>query len=156
VETDEQTRRHHTRSFGLDDFLTCRIRGTELRLGMSRRLFAACAQLHREDVLIARHTPGLRAEDQFRADEPVSEEAEEERRRTQRRIFREQQEEERPRIQRGVRRAYQEGKEGQWSDLLGRPQEPSLDLEAHPGLLEAATPETYIALHQDDLPYHRG
>ncbi|MBC9727882.1 hypothetical protein [Streptomyces sp. TRM68367] len=41
---DEQARRNITRAAGLDDFLTYRIPGTELYLGMSRRLFAACDQ----------------------------------------------------------------------------------------------------------------
>ncbi|MEU0250664.1 hypothetical protein ABZ192_41520 [Streptomyces sp. NPDC006235] len=76
------------RLIGLDDFLTCRIPGTEVHLGMSRRLFAACARLHHEDRMITERTPGLRAEDQQFAEEPTDEEAEEERRRTQRRIFR--------------------------------------------------------------------
>ncbi|MDQ0578439.1 hypothetical protein [Streptomyces rishiriensis] len=50
------------RTMGLDDFLTCRIPGTEVHLGMSRKLFAACKRLHEEDLVIARRSPGLRAE----------------------------------------------------------------------------------------------
>lgn len=53
-----------------------------MRLGMSRRLFAACEQLHYEDLAIAERTPGLRAEDQRIADEPADEEAEDQRRRS--------------------------------------------------------------------------
>jgi hypothetical protein len=122
---------------------------------MSRRLFAACAQLHYEDRMIAERTPGLRAEDQYLTEEPADEEAAEERRRSQRHIFREQQEEARPRIRRLVRQAYEQGADREWSDLLPDHQEPRLDLDDHPDLLEAATPETYLALRQDDLPYRR-
>lgn len=86
------------RSWGLDDFLTCRIPGTEVHLGMSRKLFAACARLHEEDLAIAQRTPGLRAEDQPALDHGLSDEAQEVQRLTQRRIFREQQEEARPRL----------------------------------------------------------
>ncbi|MCC2275594.1 gamma-glutamyltransferase [Streptomyces sp. ET3-23] len=153
--TDEPTRRAHTRGIGLDDFLTYRIPGTELQLGMSRRLFAACDQLHYEDQVIAERTPGLRAEDQRIADEPANEEAEEQHRRDQRRVFRETQDQRRELIQERLRDAYEDGATRQWSDLLPAHQEPRLDLDEHPGILEAATPETYLALRQDDLPYHR-
>ncbi|MER5387239.1 hypothetical protein ABT040_44670 [Streptomyces sp. NPDC002688] len=139
----------------MDDFLTCRIPGTELRLGMSRRLFAACQQLHQEDRRIAERTPGLRAEDQRVADEPADEETEEQRRRTQRRIFREELEYERRRIESQVRDAYERATTGQWRDLLPGHPEPALDVDDHPGLLEAATPDTYLAMRADDLPHHR-
>ncbi|MGW7694576.1 hypothetical protein ACWGMA_38015 [Streptomyces asiaticus] len=74
---------------GLDDFLTCHIPGTEIHLGMSRKLFAACERLHEEDLAIARRTPGLRAKDQPAAGLDLSDEAQEEQRRTQQRIFHE-------------------------------------------------------------------
>lgn len=147
-------RREYARTLGLDDFLTYRVPGTELRLGMSRQLFAACAQLHREDQLIAERTPGMRAED-VRADEPVSEEAEERRRHTQRRVFREQQEEERARIEPRVRAAFERGRDRSWRELLRSQSDPRLDLDEDPGLLEAATAETYLAIHRDTLPHHQ-
>ncbi|MYS22498.1 hypothetical protein GA0115240_142152 [Streptomyces sp. DvalAA-14] len=150
---DEDSRRALSRSMGLDDFLSYRIPGTELRLGMSRRLFAACAQLHREDALIAERTPGLRAEDRRVADEPADEYIQEERRRSERHIFRDQQEQLRTRIEPRVRNAYERGAERTWRELLPSGQEPTLDLEEHPGLLESATPETYLAVRQEDLPY---
>lgn len=146
-------RREYARSLGLDDFLTYRVPGTELRLGMSRQLFAACAQLHREDQLIAERTPGMRAED-VRADEPASEEAEERRRHTQRRVFRERQEEQRARIEPRVRAAFEDGRDRPWRELLHTQNDPRLDLDEDPGLLEAATAETYLAIREDDLPHH--
>ncbi|WP_405543274.1 gamma-glutamyltransferase [Streptomyces goshikiensis] len=145
-------RREYARTLGLDDFLTYRVPGTELRLGMSRQLFAACAQLHREDQLIAEQTPGMRAED-VRAGEPVSEEAEERRRHTQRRVFREQQDEQRARIEPRVREAFEYGRNRPWRELLHTQNDPRLDLDEDPGLLEAATAETYLAVREDYLPH---
>ncbi|MGW4967443.1 hypothetical protein ACWEPL_60405 [Nonomuraea sp. NPDC004186] len=140
---ERHTLRARVLSWGLDDFLTCRIPGTEVHLGMSRKLYAACERLHQEDLAIAQRTPGLRADDQ-----ELSDDAREEQRLTQRRIFRQQQEEARPRL----RDAYERGATSDWSDLLRRPQEPELDLEGDEGLLEAATPETYLAVSPYGLP----
>ncbi|MGC5234456.1 gamma-glutamyltransferase [Streptomyces albogriseolus] len=149
---EEHTLRAGIRSMGLDDFLSCRIPGTEVHLGMSRKLFAACERLHEEDLAIARRTPGLRAEDQPAAHLELSDEAQEEQGLTQRRIFREQQEEARPRLRYLLRDAYEQGAASNWSDLLRRPREPELDLEGNVGLLESATPETYLAVSRYELP----
>ncbi|WP_433433083.1 hypothetical protein [Nonomuraea sp. CA-141351] len=149
---ERHTLRARVRSWGLDDFLTCRIPGTEVHLGMSRKLYAACERLHEEDLAIAQRTPGLRAEDQPADDQELSDDAQEERRLTQRRIFREQQEEARPRLRPRLRDAYERGATSDWSELLRRPQEPELDLEGDGGLLEAATPETYLAVSSSSLP----
>ncbi|MET9956433.1 gamma-glutamyltransferase [Streptomyces sp. NPDC006339] len=148
---DQHNLRAGIRSMGLDDFLSCRIPGTEVYLGMSRKLFAACERLHEEDLAIARRTPGLRAEDQMAVDQGLSEDAQEEQRLTRRRIFREQQEEARPRLRPLLREAYERGAASDWSDLLRRPQEPKLDLEGDESLLEAATPETYLAISRYDV-----
>ncbi|MFJ8134155.1 gamma-glutamyltransferase [Streptomyces hydrogenans] len=149
---EPHTLRAGIRTMGLDDFLTCRIPNTEIHLGMSRKLFAACARLHEEDLAIARRTPGLRAEDQLALDQRLSEDAQDEQRLTQRRIFHEQQEEARPRLRSLLRGAYERGATSDWSDLLRRPEEPELDLSGDEGLLEAATPETYLAVSRYDLP----
>ncbi|MFF7152980.1 gamma-glutamyltransferase [Streptomyces jietaisiensis] len=152
LQAEQHTLRAGIRSMGLDDFLTCRIPGTEVHLGMSRKLFAACERLHEEDLAIARRTPGLRAEDEPSGDQELSDEAQEEQRLTQRRIFREQQEEARPRLRLLLRDAYERGETSDWSSLLRRSQEPALDLEGDESLLEAATPETYLAVSRYDLP----
>ncbi|MFJ9008113.1 hypothetical protein [Streptomyces canus] len=151
ADSDQHTLRAGIRSMGLDDFVSCRIPGTEVHLGMSRKLFAACERLHEEDLAIARRTPGLRAEDQPPADLELSDEAQEEQLLTQRRIFREQQEEDRPRLRAVIRDAYERGAARDWSDLLRRSQEPELDLEGDKSLLEAATPEPYVAVSRYDL-----
>ncbi len=85
-------------------------------------------------------------------DQGLSEDAQEVQRLTQRRIFHEQQEEARPQLRPLIRDAYERGAMIDWSDLLHRPQEPELDLEGDKGLLEAATPETYLAVSRYDLP----
>jgi hypothetical protein len=118
---------------------------------MSRRLFAACERLHQEDLAIARRTPELRAEEQQPDTEYISEEAQEEQRLTRRRIFREQREEARPRLRPMLRDAYERGSTSKWSDLLHRHQEPQLDLKGDDDLLEAATPETYLAVSRHHL-----
>ncbi|SEH03925.1 hypothetical protein SAMN05444920_14817 [Nonomuraea solani] len=146
--TERRTLRAGVRSWGLDDFLTCRIPGTEVHLGMSRKLYAACERLHEEDLAIAQRTSGLRAEDPPADDQELSDDAQEEQRLIQLRIFREQQEEARPRL----RDAFERGATSDWSELLRRPQEPELDLEGEEGLLEAATPETYLAVSRYGLP----
>ncbi|MET8658640.1 gamma-glutamyltransferase [Streptomyces griseus] len=152
---EQHSVRAEIRLMGLDDFLSCRIPGTEVHLGMSRKLFAACERLHEEDLAIARRTPGPRAEDQPPADLELSDEAREEQRLTRRRIFREQQEEARPRLRPLIRGAYDEAEASEWSSLLHRPQEPKLDLQGDESLLEAATPETYVAVSRYDLPASR-
>lgn len=152
---ESHTLRAQIRSWGLDDFLTCRIPGTEVHLGMSRKLFAACARLHEEDMAIAQRTPGLRAEDQPALDQGLSDEDQEVQRLTLRRIFREQQENARPRLGPLLRHAYKQGATSDWSDLLRSPEEPKLDLENDEGLLEAATPETYLAVSRHNLPSAR-
>ncbi|MEV4751670.1 hypothetical protein AB0K21_35390 [Streptosporangium sp. NPDC049248] len=150
--TERHILRARIRSMGLDDFLTCRIPGTEVHLGMSRKLFAACERLHEEDLAIAQRTPGLRAEDQPADVQELSDDAQEEQQLIQRRIFREQQEEARPQLRPRLRDAFERGATSDWSDLLRRPQEPELDLEGDEGLLEAATPETYLAVSRYGLP----
>lgn len=152
LQAEQHTLRAGIRSMGLDDFLTCRIPGTEVHLGMSRKLFATCERLHEEDVAIARRTPGLRAEDEPSGDQELSDEDQEVQRLTQRRILREQQEQARPRLRLLLRDAYERGARSDWSDLLRRPEEPALDLQDEESLLEAATPETYLAVSRYDLP----
>lgn len=144
--------RARIRSMGLDDFLTCRIPGTEVHLGMSRKLYAACQRLHEEDLAIAERTPGLRAEDHWAAVMALGDEAQEERWLTKRRILHEQQEEARPRLRPLLRDAYERAASSNWSDLLRHPREPELDMEGDASLLEAATPETYLAVSRYDLP----
>lgn len=87
-----------------------------------------------------------------RRKQPGPDEAQEVQRLTQRRIFREQQEEMRPLLRDLLRNAYEQGGSSDWRDLLHGPEEPELDLEGNEDLLEAATPETYLAVNRYDVP----
>ncbi|MEU3294301.1 gamma-glutamyltransferase [Streptomyces longwoodensis] len=133
--SDEQAR-----EVGLENFLTARIPGTEVTLGMSQRLYAACESLYWADRDIAAHTPGLRAEDLSVAD---LREGEIDRRVTAaRREYRERQEDARPRLQRQVRDAFTEADDQPWISRMGA--NPAFELS--PGTLESTTPETYLAI----------
>ncbi|MCX4656902.1 hypothetical protein OG249_34010 [Streptomyces microflavus] len=87
-----------------------------------------------------------------RRKQPGPDEAQEVQRLTQRRIFREQQEEMRPLLRDLLRNAYEQGGSSDWRDLLRGPEEPELDLQGNEDLLEAATPETYLAVNRYDVP----
>ncbi|MDT0318477.1 gamma-glutamyltransferase [Streptomyces millisiae] len=147
------TLRGRARAMGLEEFLTGRIPGTEVTIGMSRRLFAACELVHRADLETANSTPGLRAEDQRYGDDPMDEEFEGEERRGLRGIWYERQEEESPYLKPVVRRAYERAEEGTWRGVLGTDLEPRLDVEPDAGRLEAATAETYVAVRGEGLPH---
>ncbi|MEU3601566.1 gamma-glutamyltransferase [Streptomyces sp. NPDC006798] len=135
------------REAGLESFLTGRIPGTEITLGMSGRLYSACHELFRADREIAERTPGLRAEDRA-ARTALDEDDLDQQSRMVRREYRERQEEARPRLQRQLRTAYLRDRELPWSHRMATPPEFTLD----PAALEATTPETYLAIRPADLP----
>lgn len=134
------------RAAGMDDFITGRVAGTDVRLGMSRRLFAACDTLYREDARVAERTPGLRAEDQREA---TLDDAEQQQRRHRQRLeFRERQYDARTETRRVVGEAFRRGADIDWSDLLGGGS-PGTEL-GDGQLLEGATAETYVAIRVTD------
>ncbi|WP_145825880.1 gamma-glutamyltransferase [Streptomyces sp. T12] len=135
------------RATGLDSFLTGRIPHTEVTLGMSRRLYATCAELFRADRESAKRTPGLRAEDRATV---VEEEELEERSAAARREYRERQEEARPIVQRRLREVFIASHDQPWEHRLT--DTPRFTLT--PTALEATTPETYLAVDTDDLFPH--
>ncbi|MGQ4332957.1 gamma-glutamyltransferase [Streptomyces hayashii] len=137
----------NARAVGLDSFLTGRIPHTEVTLGMSRRLYATCAELFQADREIAERTPGLRAED--RATD-VEEEELEERSTAARREYRERQEEARPIVQRRLRDVFTTSRDQPWERrLIDTPR-----FTLSPAALEATTPETYLAVDADGLFPH--
>ncbi|MFF9089942.1 gamma-glutamyltransferase [Streptomyces sp. NPDC014991] len=142
--SDEQAR-----EVGLEAFLTARMPGTEIYLGMSRRLYAACETLYWADRDIAARTPGLRAEDLGGA-EPH--EGEIDRRVTAaRREYRERQEDARPRLQRQVRDAFIEADDQPWTSRVGE----NPEFTVSPGTLESTTPETYLAVDAAEILHRR-
>lgn len=100
---------------GLDSFLTGRIPHTEVTLGMSRRLYATCAELFQADQKIAERTPGLCSED---GATEVEEEELEERSTATRREYRERQEEARPIVQRRLREVFAASRDQPWEHRL--------------------------------------
>lgn len=158
MEDDEATRERRTalggreaspndanaRAAGLDSFLTGRIPHTEVTLGMSRRLYATCAELFQADREIAERTPGLRAEDRTT---DVEEKELEELSTAARREYRERQEEARPIVQRRLREVFAASRDQPWEHRLT--DTPRFTLA--PVALEATTPETYLAVDADGL-----
>ncbi|MCX0246571.1 gamma-glutamyltransferase [Streptomyces drozdowiczii] len=137
------------RGLGLESFLTARIPNSEVILGMSQRLYAACEELYQADREIADQTPGLRAED--RVTVGLSDEAIDDRASSARREYRERQQFEQPRIQRRVRDAFTAAEEQRpWASRLGANPEFTLS----PGTLEGTTPETYLAINPETV-FHR-
>ncbi|MFJ8738282.1 gamma-glutamyltransferase [Embleya sp. NPDC127516] len=133
---------------GVVDFISAPIPGTGVHLGMSRSLFAACASLHRGQMRIVRDTPGLLTSGRglhhllFETDDDL-----EAVRREQRGRFRERETREHDRIRRDVREGYVRGADSDWAELLGGA-EPRVSLGEN--LLEAAGPETYVAVERDE------
>lgn len=133
------------RGLGLETYLTARIPNTEVTLGMSQRLYAACAELYRADREIAEQTPGLRAEEHVTVG--LSDEEIDDRAASARREYRERQHFARPRIQRRVRDAFTASEEQPWTARLGA----NPDFTLSPGNLEATTPETYLAISPETV-----
>lgn len=126
------------------DMLTGRIPGTEMIIGMSRRLFAACRSLAAEQAEL------LLAIDADLPDLPdttspeLIEEAAEERIRERRTLFAEREAEERDRLRSTTRQAYEFGRERSWQQLFDI--QPQLVTEPPANLLESASPDTYLAI----------
>lgn len=140
------------------DMLTGRVPGTNLLLGMSRRLFAACHSLAYEHAAIlevldrygvdvgpppappALNQPGTGL---ARLDDLDDEEYEKQV--SKRRVwFAEIEDGERARISDNVRQAYDAGREREWQQLIDL--QPPVQLDSSPALLEGATADTYIAI----------
>nr|WTB35102.1 hypothetical protein OG781_41665 [Streptomyces sp. NBC_00830] len=136
----------YAEALGLESFLACRVPGTDVTLGLSRRLFDACAALYQEDREIAAQTPGLRAEDQLVI--TASDHEIEERARLARERYREREHDARERVNARLRGAVDETVDGYWFDVLSDEQ-PRLALA--PTALEATTPETYLAIDPGDV-----
>jgi hypothetical protein len=125
--------------------LTGRVPGTDLVIGMSRRLYATCRSIAARDAEIMRtvneefgrvavHRPqGSNDEDavqQFLV--------------LRRATFAEREADFQDDLQEAARQAYRAGSETSWQQLLQA--DPQLETESPAGLLESATPDTYLAI----------
>ena len=124
------------------DMLTGRVPGTDLVIGMSRRLFATCESIAVRDAEIMSTVQ----EDLPRGEEPEAsdEDAIEEFLELRRATFAEREADFRDDTRDVARRAYAAGEESSWQQILRY--EPQLDAESPGGLLESATPDTYLAI----------
>ncbi len=136
VRRQPDDRRHRRTS--PHDMLTGAVPGTDLIVGMSRRLFAACQRLADAQRRIA---------DDVDRERPRSPDAPEEmlnalREDRQRRYW--QHEREDSRLSGDTREGFEAGAHTPWPELLG--QETEIEVDAPAGFLEAATEDTYLAM----------
>jgi hypothetical protein len=126
------------------DMLACRVPGTDLLIGMSRRLFAACRRLDQERAVILRTLePGI-AIVLYRGRDLLDEDAYEEQVQARRARFAETEDATRDRIRAAAREGYEAGQQSGWEQLLDV--QPPLVTDYPSGLLESATADTYIAI----------
>jgi hypothetical protein len=137
------------------DMLTGPVPGTDMVIGMSRRLFAACRNLAADEAEIAAdlrrsghaYLPGplyQMAPDQAALFDLTDDEVDE-RARERRMAFAEREAEVRPRLRTAAREGFERGRDSSWQQLID--DQPALNAELQPGLLEAATPDTYLAIN---------
>jgi hypothetical protein len=123
------------------DMLTGRIPGTDIIIGMSRRLFEACRNLAYEEEQIAEETEPESQYGLFDLDEEVEEYT-----RERRAAFVEREVALRPRLRDATRQGFQRGRDTSWYQLLN--QQPVINTSSAPELLEGATTDTYLAIER--------
>jgi hypothetical protein len=127
------------------DMVTGQVPGTDVVMGMSRRLFAACRSLAAEQAQLLLDAqadlPGLATKV---SGEPIDEEEVEDRLRERRAFLAEREADTRDRLRGTTRQAYEIGGESSWQQLLDV--QPQLATESPTNLLESATLDTYLAI----------
>lgn len=126
------------------DMLTGRVPGTNMLIGMSRRLFEACRDLADEEAEIAADLEPETQLDLF-GDEELEEYS-----RERRAAFVEREAGRRSRIHEAVRRGFERGTSSSWYELLER--QPEVNASPAPDLLESATADTYLAIDRLSVP----
>jgi len=127
------------------DMLAARVPGTDLIIGMSRRLFAACRSLDEEHAAIQRVLGAYG--DEIAVGPPselLDEDAYEGQVQARRARFAEVEDGSRDRIRAVTRQAYEDGRESDWGQLIEV--QPPVVTNSSSGLLESATADTYIAI----------
>lgn len=119
--------------------LTGRIPGTNMLIGISRRLFGACRELADEQAQIAGEL-----EPEIQLDLFGSEDELEEYSRERRAAFIQLEAARNPRIRAAVRQGFRRGEDSSWYQLLQ--QQPEVNSGTTPDLLESATADTYLAI----------
>jgi hypothetical protein len=126
------------------DMLIGRVPGTNMIIGMSRRLFQACRNLALEEAQITEET-GPEAEDElFYLDENIEDYT------LQRRaMFVERAATLRPRLLEATRQGFEQGENSTWRELIEL--RPGISTDPAPGLLESATTDTYLAIDRSSV-----
>jgi hypothetical protein len=121
------------------DMLTGRVPGTNMIIGLSRRLFEACRNLASEEEQIAEEVEPEGQYGLFDLDEELEEDTLE-----RRFAFVEREVARRPRLREATRQGFERGRNNSWNQLLD--QQPGINSGPAPGLLESATADTYLAI----------
>ncbi|MFD0575233.1 hypothetical protein [Dactylosporangium darangshiense] len=125
---------------GRFDMLTARVPGTELILGMSRRLYAACDQLAATESALARSVDEDRPPETLGSGEDELEQFRVEREA----LYWQRERQQRFDIAEEVALAFDRGRDAAWENLIDA--SPPLRTRAPAGYLEAATEDTYLAV----------
>jgi hypothetical protein len=128
------------------DMLTGRVPGTDMVVGMSRRLFEACRDLAADEEEIADETqpeerpPIADQRGRVEADDQLDEYQHE-----RRAAFAAREAASRPRLRTAARQGFERGRHSTWNELLPDEQL-TINASPQPGLLESATADTYLAI----------
>lgn len=139
----EQSRYQNRPGHARFDMLTGRVPGTDLVIGMSRRLFGACAALAQVEADVAFQVDAELPRRRLFSQDGEAERIEQirfERRALQHRLVRER----RTAAADTTRRGFEQGALRSWDQLINR--DVAFTVDPYPGFLEAATEDTYLAV----------
>ncbi|MET9219095.1 hypothetical protein ABZX65_10090 [Streptomyces sp. NPDC003300] len=138
------------------DMLIARLPGSDLMLGLSRRLYGACRAIAEEERALVRRTqekfPELRTIEGLRpgrSEIALSDSLYERRVRDRSEYLTMARNRERSRLGQAARRGFADGEETSWLQLTDV--SPRLVLPDANGYLEAATPDTYLAVERESI-----
>jgi hypothetical protein len=153
--TDAMTEAGIRRHEGVD-MLIARLPGSDLMLGLSRRLYGACRALAEEERALVHRTqeefPELRTIEALRpgaSEIALSDSLYERRVRDRFEYLNMTRNRERIRLGQAARRGFADGEESSWLHLTEV--SPRLVLPDANGYLEAATPDTYLAVERESI-----
>jgi hypothetical protein len=121
------------------DMLTGRVPGTNMIMGLSRRLFEACRNLADDEQQIAEETESESEYGLFDLEEEIEEFTQE-----RRAGFAEREATLRGQLREDTRQGFERGRNSSWYQLIE--QQPAINSGPAPGLLESATADTYLAI----------
>jgi hypothetical protein len=132
-----------------NDMLVGAIPGTDLLLGMSRRLFGACRSLATaEDELVQESAAGVYPQTPYMQLRELAEATEDQAARW-REELRPLRDTRLPELRRTTREGFARGSDTEWDDLIGGT--PRFAIPIDEGYLEAATADTYLAVRAESV-----